>query len=158
MNDSNFTSDPVLDALNRLADGLSGIELSIDEWIQEFDAEPSQRLGLVALVTADSETGVSLRHDPNVDSRLLHMIESGSVQEAFAAAVTYLGREAPQVEPAIRKRFIVTENEKLKAILAGVAASQSTPETREWLSDVVLPQATDDVRTMIQTWSHTATT
>jgi hypothetical protein len=141
-----------------LQNEINKIVISPDQWIREFDAEPSQRLGLVALLTAESATGTSLRNDPTVDSRLLRMIESGSEQEAFAAAVTYLGREAPQVEPAIRRRFSVTQNEKLKAILVGVAASQSIEETREWLSEVVLPQATDDMRTMIQTWSHTAIT
>lgn len=138
----------------KLQNELDRIAISPEQWIQEFDNEPSKRTGLVALLTAGSDTGDDLRNNVEVDQRLKQMIESGSDQEAFAAAVTFLGRESPRLDPIIRKRFDSTKNEKLKAILAGVASSQLGEDMKEWLRTDVLPHATADTRAMIQTWAH----
>lgn len=141
--------------LARLQNELDIIVTSPEDWIQEFDHEPSQHLGLIALLVAESEAGTKLRNDAEVDQRLQRVIESGSDQEAFAAAITYLGRDVPDLDPVIRMRFCATQQAKLKVVLAGVAASQSSEATKDWLREEVLPHATDDIRTMIQAWTQT---
>lgn len=138
----------------KLQNELDKIAIHSEQWIQEFDNKPSIRLGLVALLTAESDYGDDLRNNAEVDQRLKQMIESGSDREAFASAITFLGREAPRLDPIIRKRFDTTKDEKLKAVLAGVASSQRGEDLKEWLRTDVLPHATADTRDMIQIWAH----